>query len=229
MTETIDTYNAARTDSCQKTAVNVTYSHNYGGETCGMRFILTYFGPLPPNGDPAEKHIIRQALLPQLRRQWEIDPALHNIAHSGSRDNPGAGTRLNDIGSKFKMGGFRFVPLVTREFNLVCNLQITMLRNEEPGNVIRSGGDIDNRIKTLFDSLSVPPHENQLNDLVPKDGENPFYCLLEDDSLVTGFEVKTERLLEPIRNETDVHLTLTAIVRPTKVTIDNLSFLGGWL
>jgi hypothetical protein len=224
-----ETYKPVQLDYCQKTAHNITYSHNYDGETRGMRFVLTYFGPLPPNGNNQEKHRIRQVLLPQLRRQWDIDPYLHVIAHSGSQNNPGAGTRLNDIANQFTKGGFSFVPLVLKEFNLVCNLQIVMLRNEEPGNLIQTGGDIDNRLKTLFDSLSVPPHENQLTGLVPAANENPFFCLLEDDSLVTGIEVKTERLLELHGNATDVRLTMTAIVRPTKVTLDSLGFLGGWM
>jgi hypothetical protein len=194
-----------------------------------MRFVLTYSGPLPPDGNGQQKHRIRQALLPQLRQQWEIDPALYGIAHAPSRDNPGNGVMRDDISNRFRKGGFRFLPLVSRSYNLVCNLQITMLRPEEPGNLIKTGGDIDNRLKTLFDSLSVPPHENQLNGLAPVGGEDPFYCLLEDDSLVTGFEIRTERLLEPLANATHVRLTLTATVRPTKVTIDNLSFLGGFL
>src|SRR5262249_46346782 len=126
-------------------------------------------------------------------------------------------------------GSFHFVPLVMREYNLVCYLEIVMLRNEQPGNVLQSGGDIDNRLKTLFDSLSIPVQPNQIGSAAPQSGEDPFYCLLEDDSLVTGFEIKTERLLELPVNANDVRLTITATVRPTKVTIDNLSFLGGFL
>lgn len=193
-----------------------------------MRFVLTYAGPLASNGSLSEKHKIRQALLPQLKRQWDIDHVLHEIAHAGSRNNPGRATRLDDIADKWTKGGFHFVPLVSREFSLVCSLQITILRDEEPGNLIRTGGDIDNRLKTLFDSLSIPPHDNQLTGLTPQTGENPFYCLLEDDSLVTGFEVRTERLLDAIsETSNDVRLTLTVTARPTKVTIENLAFLGG--
>ncbi len=194
-----------------------------------MRFVLTYSGALAPNGSPQEKHRIRKALLPLLKRQWDIDPGLNNIAHSGSRDKPGHGTRLDDIARRFTKAGFRFVPLVSKEFSLVCYLQITLLRNEEPGNVLQTGGDIDNRLKTLFDSLSVPVHENQIQNLAPAAGEDPFYCLLEDDSLVSGVEINTERLLEPLANPQDVRLTITAIVRPTKVTIESVGFLGGWL
>jgi len=185
-----------------------------------MRFVLTYSGPLPPNGGTSDKHRIRRALLPQLKEQWNIDPALHSIAES---------TKLQEIGTRFARGGFCFVPLVMREYNLVCYLEVVMLRAEEPGNVLQSGGDIDNRIKTLFDSLSIPVHPNQVSGISPQAGENPFYCLLEDDSLVTGVEIKTERLLESPGNPNDVRLTITATVRPTKVTIETLAFLGGWL
>lgn len=189
-----------------------------------MRLVLTYSGALPPNGNPQEKHRIRTALQPQLKEQWAIDPALNAIARSA--DN--GVTKLDQIATKFARGGFRFVPLVMRDFNLVCNLDILFLRREEPGAVLQTGGDIDNRLKTLFDSLSVP-QVNQLQGAIPQPGEDPFYCLLEDDSLVAGVEIKTERLLDPPANATDVRLVITATVRPTKVTYQGIGFLGGWL
>jgi len=190
-----------------------------------MRCMLTYTGSLPPNGNSQQKHQIRRALLPQLKTQWEIEPVLHSMTQA-----PSHGTaKIDQIADRFSLGRFRFVPLVTREFGLVCFLQITLLRPGEPGAVIRPGGDIDNRLKTLFDSLSVPSHSNQVTGIAPQSHENPFYCLLEDDSLITGFEIRTERLLEPLTNPTDVRLMIAATIRPTKVTIQNLAFLGGWL
>ena len=182
-----------------------------------MRFVLTYSGPLPANGDARAKHRIRKALLPQLRRQWEIDPALIEVA-----------ARRQMEGIIVAREGFRFAPLVARDFSLVCYLELTLLRDEAPGNVLHTGGDIDNRLKTLFDSLSLPLPA-QIAGMAPEEGEDPFYCLLEDDSLVTGFQVKTERLLETPANANDVHLNMTVVVRPTRVTIANVAFLGGWL
>jgi len=50
---------------------------------------------------------------------------------------------------------------------------------------------------------------------VPQADENPFYCLLQDDALITGFSVATDRLLDCqgdrealvlIRVETRCHL-----------------------
>lgn len=68
-----------------------------------MRFVLTYSGALPPNGNPQEKHQIRKTLLPQLKKQWAIDPILSSIAHSGSRNNPGKGTMLDDIAFQYPL------------------------------------------------------------------------------------------------------------------------------
>jgi hypothetical protein len=188
-----------------------------------MRLALTYSGPLPPNGGNADKHAIRKALLPQLRRQWEIEPALIEMKKSDKNGTP----KIDNLTAQFTKGKFKFAPLVTRDRDLVCYLELTLLRLESSGKLLRVGGDIDNRLKTLFDSLSVPAHANQLVGLNPKANEAPFYCLLEDDSLVTGFEVKTERLLETPTNPNDVRLMITATVKPTKVTTASMGFLGG--
>jgi hypothetical protein len=196
-----------------------------------MRFVLVYKGPLPSTGNNAEKHNIRKAIHPQLARLWQIEPALLGLANSVEQVNNARVSGLDKISSTHTRRGFRFVPLVTKPLNLVCYLEVTFLRREAPGELVRRGGDIDNRIKILFDSLRVPD-EAQVENIEPGEGENPFYCLLGDDSLITGFQVKTERLLEspPTRQqEADVHLTVTAIVRPTVVTIETISFLGGWL
>jgi len=77
-----------------------------------MRFVLTYAGPLPSNGNSAQKHDIRRVLQPQLKEQWAIDPALDAIARS--TDN--GITKLEQLATKFARRGFRFVPLVMREY-----------------------------------------------------------------------------------------------------------------
>ncbi len=63
---------------------------------------------------------------------------------------------------------------------------------------IRREGDIDNRLKTLLDSFTMPD-QNQTPDGSPDTGETPFFCLLEDDKLITGLAVKTDRLLRDAR------------------------------
>jgi hypothetical protein len=54
-----------------------------------------------------------------------------------------------------RVGQFEFAPLVTKKLDLVAELDVLFLRPEPPGSV-GHGGDIDNRIKTLLDSLRIP-------------------------------------------------------------------------
>jgi len=39
----------------------------------------------------------------------------------------------------------------------------------------------------------------------PQDDEDPFFCLLEDDSLVTSIAVTTDRLLTPMEASEKIH------------------------
>ncbi len=56
-------------------------------------------------------------------------------------------------------------------------------------------GDIDNRLKTLFDALRIPDKKEQVRNHVPSDEENPIHVLLTDDTLVTGVKITTDQLL----------------------------------
>jgi hypothetical protein len=49
-----------------------------------------------------------------------------------------------------EMSPFTFAPLVTEEMSLFAQLEIELLRPEPPGHLLTQGGDIDNRMKTLF-------------------------------------------------------------------------------
>ena len=79
-----------------------------------------------------------------------------------------------------------------------------------------SGGDIDNRIKVLFDGLRIVDAPSELGkERAATDGsEDPFFCLLEDDSLIN---ITTDRLFTPcIGHIHDVVL----IINVTTPTID---------
>jgi len=79
------------------------------------------------------------------------------------------------------------------------------LRNDAPGALIRSG-DLDNRIKTVFDALRMPTNVDELGGYdAPAEEEDPFYCLLEDDYLITHLSVETDRLLEPSGQASDAN------------------------
>ena len=108
-------------------------------------------------------------------------------------------------------GGRRFWPLVRDTFALKCNLGITFLRKEDAGRVYQAG-DLDNRLKTLFDALAVPVTDQVISD--DSSIADPIYCLLEDDALIMGINVQTHRLLA----RPDIHrsLAVSYIVSPRK-------------
>jgi len=62
----------------------------------------------------------------------------------------------------------------------------------------------------------------------PAQDEDTFFCLLEDDSQVSHFEVETDTLLDPpISPESDARrakLVLSVELRPYYATLLNLSF-----
>ena len=81
-------------------------------------------------------------------------------------------------------------------FSFTTNLRVTFLRPGYPGQLFGTGGDIDNRMKTLFDALTKPQSNQIPQGDAPQPDEDPFFCLLQDDGLITGMSVVTDRLLD---------------------------------
>jgi hypothetical protein len=139
------------------------------------------------------------------------------------------GTTLADwLAERYERFGYRFVPLVRRDLSLICGIDILFLRPDQPGDVLKSG-DIDNRLKTLFDALQMPRDKSQLpaNAAAPGDDETPFFCLLEDDSVITKLSVETDLLLQPTGERFDVNdarLVITVRLRPYDVNPGNQMF-----
>jgi hypothetical protein len=177
-----------------------------------VEFHLLYSGQLHSHGGRQEKHAIRRVLHGQLRQLWNTHPNLRELAEGYGRaayideirgmDNPAALSEADarqkgfaDISSRWNRNGFDFLPLVTKKLCLRCNLEILFLRREEK-NFVLQDGDIDGRIKTLFDGLRMINSKDELPvGAVPEQGENPFFCLLEDDTLISEIRVKTGPLL----------------------------------
>jgi len=204
-----------------------------------LEFRLTYKGGLRPenassgSGNVRQKHAIRQEFHRQLAELWEQHPGLRrqreeyflrcpppNFASSSRpnseevilahKDARGAKTWVEHVADEYSRCGYRFVPLIRKEGGLTCALDVLFLRRDNPGNLVKHGGDIDNRIKTLLDALTMPQTLSNV-DGPPRDGEDPFFCLLEDDSLITSVSVTTDRLLTPMEEGErlhDVHLVI---------------------
>jgi hypothetical protein len=187
-----------------------------------------YWGSsLKPNGNLKQIHALRQFLHPQLKALWGVNPTLKSLNSPKifgpiNVEGGGVDTWQNVMSKKFNRCGIGFVPLVTKELNLACELDVLFLRREEPGQLV-SGGDIDNRLKTLFDALRIPTECAGISSVE----EDPFFCLLEDDGLITRVNVSTDRLLLPdgdLSNPKDVVLVINTHVYPTALTLINLGF-----
>jgi hypothetical protein len=164
-----------------------------------VNFRLTYDGPLKPGTQSTtrreEKHAIRCVFNRQLQ---ELISYRTDVLESELR------ARLPVKGlPTVKRGNFVFFALVRESLNLVCDLDILFLRRDEPGKLISFGGDLDNRIKTLFDALRIPQDDNEVRGFEPEGESKTYACLLEDDKLITGFRVTTDRLLEPAKSESE--------------------------
>jgi hypothetical protein len=178
-----------------------------------MKFRLVYDGRLPSASNSSrkkEKHDIRKSVHQQLLQFIQVRASVEDRHQIKSR--------------KIPVGIFQFVPLVTKQHAVTCHLDILFLRSGPPGSVT-IGGDLDNRLKTLFDALRVPHHENELPpDAFPEDDEETFRCLLEDDSLITGHSVTTDRLLVPPGKQDEVRLIIQVHIEPVVRGEGNLGF-----
>lgn len=169
-----------------------------------MRFRLLYDGQLKSNGDSAHKHDLRRHFHKQLQVLIERPPFVD--FHKN----------LTAKGSKlvfYKVDQFTFVPIVSESVQHTVELDILLLGHGEPGQVITPGGDVDNRLKTLFDAFRMPKDKSELpKGVSPDSDEQPnFYCLLEDDKLVSGLSVKIDRLLRPKVHDTEVVLIIDVL------------------
>jgi hypothetical protein len=215
--------------------------YNQPEEGRSMQFRLTYEGllfatqrdPLTGQQDKrgTHKHSIRQVFHDQLRHLWDIVPFLK----AGGSSGPGIVTYgglqplprdIASLSARHSLYGWNFVPLVTQDLSLLCGLDILFLRPDRPGTVLRSG-DIDNRLKTLFDALRIPEAGENYSQNIRSDDEKPFFCLLEDDKLITKVSVETDQLLQfvtPRKDLNEVRLVVTVTLRPYEIHLGNMQF-----
>jgi hypothetical protein len=180
--------------------------------------MLHYRGTLRANGGTAHKHDLRGLFHAQLKTLWGQKPLSEQPTLLQPR------TREGDYSLLRPLGAFTFVPLITAEMNAVAELSVTLLRPEPPGGLITQGGDIDNRLKTLFDALTMPRHLSALpSGAAPEPDQTPFFCLLEDDNLVIAVSVRTEQLLEPVCDSSLVDVSIHVRTRVTRTTMGNHS------
>ena len=224
-----------------------------------MKFRLTYEGGLRPTQRDQEqgqsnplaphKHAIRREFHKQLKQLWKTNRFLReyktsprsfdsiaNPDHAADRRNaqwePSDSEKMplyEVVARRHNRFGYRFALLAPRYFDLLCSIHVLFLRHDTPGSVIQSG-DIDNRLKTLIDTLRLPQDQHELieEDKEPREGEDPFFCLLQDDNQVSGLAVETDSLLEPLAKPEDkrnVKVIVTVELRPYYSNTFNIGFL----
>jgi hypothetical protein len=212
-----------------------------------VRFTLTFDGELHSTGNGSRKRMrkweVRKHFDPQLRELWTLHPALIElmwrrywpraggwyIEGHHSTDHSREPILINDddidLLSVQELGGRKFFPLIRSSLLLTCFLKILFLRKEMPGKIYQ-GGDIDNRIKTLLDALTVPKDPSLIIDEDTDGIDFPIYCLLEDDSLISGISVDTQTLLTGQEvSPATVRLIIEVDVRATQARAYNTLFL----
>jgi hypothetical protein len=181
-----------------------------------MKFRLVYEGEIAPRQKMKvhDVHSIRVGLDPQLKHLWQFEP-LVDFREKWLKSPDEAGNGIFE-----KRGAAIFVPVVSKRTFLQCELDIIFLRQQAAGQLIGEGGDIDNRVKTLLDALSVPPIAQQ--DIFRDGRGDPIFCLLQDDSLVTKISVETDRLLRPTTSEYDLVALIQVKISASRLTMGNI-------
>jgi hypothetical protein len=177
-----------------------------------MEFRLTYNGPRKSNATRKDKHEIRKTFHNQLRTLWSSREPL--VSTSPSLRDPRRESEAS-ISLAQQVGPYVFIPLVSQRWFTIAEVDVLFLRHSPPGELIKDGVDIDNRMKTLFDALRVPIIDELPSGETPGEDQGPFYCLLQDDALVAALSVRTDQLLTP-GNDNDVQLVIHVDVKPTK-------------
>jgi hypothetical protein len=199
-----------------------------------VEFRLLYSGnQLLSNGDPTQKHVIRREFHPQLKHLWKSNSQLVRLATGRGISDLPEGGNVNDkataeaaqsaffnrMGNLYQHGNHRFVPLIEQSHCLRVSIDILFLRRDQHP-LIKEGGDIDNRLKTLFDAFRVPDTTAGLGG-APGEDEDPFFVLLEDDGLISEIKVSTDNLLmlpqQKAADAKDAFLVIDVKLKPTNI------------
>ena len=156
---------------------------------------LVYLGPLKSNGDAQHKSDIRQKFSEQLSTIYKREIT--------ENENQSVRELVEEKCTR-TIAGIKYTSLVNRTLGLYAKLSVTMLSTKNSSIFANAQGDIDNRLKTIFDALSIP----QESPGIKIRGKLPelTICLLEDDVLIREVRVKVGELLTPEAEKSCVHV-----------------------
>ena len=168
-----------------------------------MEFTLYYKGKLKSNGNTKEKQRIRNYFSNQIKKLWDQEPLINFKQF------------LDDETDAFsrQIKGVKFSSIINNEFHYVADIDIVLLHNEPIYKMIKNGGDIDNRIKTLLDALKMPSRD-EFPVMLRENNENDrIFCLLHDDSLVSSLKITAKQYLGSEINDNEVILLIDVHAR----------------
>ena len=196
-----------------------------------MRLFLKYDDELQGNArNKTSRNKIREHFHPQLKAFWANTSVLRDWKTNGEnfgKKYPAPLSLAESYAAEFHLGATAFVPLVSKSMKLKCSLDILMLVAHHHSGVF-SGGDIDNRTKSLIDGLRKPQQPNEIKgELQGFSRANPLFTLLEDDNLIDEVKIRygTLNVLPDAYKRHHVSVLIEANVTPSFVTIDNSAFL----
>ena len=156
-----------------------------------MKFYLSHVGNISTRGHVVEKFKLRRHFHTQLK-------TLHDylIENDVPLEHSFCVEKLRHVEA------FRFLPLVTKASKKVVDLDIVLLSHDEPASTKDYPTcDVDNMLKALLDGLRMAQNKNEIRNEKPKEDEDPFYSLLEDDQFVRNVTIKHDKLLFPVQKK----------------------------
>lgn len=205
-----------------------------------MRFTLTYSGDelrtsgsSRSGGRNPEKQALRAHFHPQLLKVWDRHFSYRQVNRTilsapvkrhDRWEAPGPErTSLASLLFRHRIRDSSFIPLLTPNMEVHCHIALQLGRPVKFGTIF-AGGDLDGRLKTLFDALAVPARDENFPDHAP---EGEYLCLLSDDDLITGLSIESYELLDSVpesRVDITLHITITAI---TPMPATSVLIFGG--
>ena len=183
-----------------------------------MEFCLHYNGPLKSKAGPKEKHKIRCQLHEQLKSICNNPPFLIAFEPDFNKTR-----KPTDVSLFKQIEDKKFWFLICEGLSTSVDLSLTLLVPHQT-NAIVSGGDVDNRIKTLFDALRIPQLLNEIPSADNFDYSGGMFCLLEDDKLINSLQIKMYQDHNPI-DERSCRVLIQVNTRITAAKWGSVNFI----
>lgn len=171
-----------------------------------MEYLIIYHGNLPSNGSKDDKGKIREILNDQIKKIWDTDQ-YKNLMKSRQSNK-----KVKDM--YVSVADINYLPMISSKIKLYCHIKIEYFSNRSPSEIF-TDGDLDNKLKTLFDGLRAITSKQEKT----YEKENQlYYTVLEDDNLVKGLTIETHQIFS---NDEDFYI-ITIIPKKEFITYENI-------